>query len=102
MSVFIFDIIRAGGPVPARTDRHYLAGKVTVNGSPAARRVVVLDRDTFAYRASTWSDGTTGDWDFAGLPEYEPESLIVLALDESGDFNAEVADHISQVSTVGQ
>lgn len=102
MSSFIFDFIRAGGPIAARTDRHYLAGKVTVNGSPAARRVVALDRDTLAYRGSTWSDATTGDWELAGLPEYEPESLLVLALDEAGDFNAEVADHISQVSTVGQ
>lgn len=87
-------------PLP-RTDRHRLAGTVTVDGVPASQLVVVQDRLTFALIAASLSDPTTGAWEIQGLPEYAEGSLIVLALDNSGTYNAEVADYVSQVTGEG-
>ena len=83
-----------------RTDRHRLAGTVTVDGSPARRTIFVCDRRTLAYVAATTSDPITGAWEITNLPEYPEGSLIVLALDNAATYNAEVADYVSQVATV--
>lgn len=83
-----------------RTDRHRLAGTVTVDGSPARRTIFVCDRRTLAYVAATTSDPITGAWEISGLPEYPEGSLIVLALDNTATCNAEVADYVSQVPSV--
>ena len=80
--------------------RHRLAGPVTVDGQPARRIVVVFDRRTFAYVGATTSDPVTGAWEMTGLPEYPERALLVVAFDDTGNYNAEVADYISQVATV--
>lgn len=93
----IFEIIVLVPPTP-RTDRHRLAGIVTVDGVPAQKLVVVVDRSNFALYAMTYSDPITGAWEIKGLPEYAERSLLVLAMDSTGNYNAEVADYISQVT----
>ena len=85
----------------ARTDRHRLAGTVTIDGSPAKRLVVVLKRDDLSYVAAKFSDQTTGAWEVNGLSEYPEKSLLVVALDNSETYNAEVADYVSQVTGEG-
>ena len=85
----------------ARTDRHRLAGVVTVDGSPAQRRVVVCKRVSLEIVAQTLSDSVTGAWEIYGMAEYDEGSLIVLAFDNSGTYNAEVADYVSQVTGEG-
>jgi len=84
-------------PAP-RTGRHRLAGVVTVDGVPARRTVVVFERKTFTIVAATVSSETTGAWEIYGIAEYPERSLLVLALDNTGNYNAEVADYISQVT----
>lgn len=81
-----------------RHDRHKIGGTVTVEGQPAARTVVALDRRTFAYIACTSSDAVTGEWEIYGVPEYPERTLIVLAIDSTGSYNAEVADYITQIA----
>jgi hypothetical protein len=81
------------------TYRHRLAGTITVDDIPARRNVFVCDRRSLAYVAATTSDPTTGAWAITKLPEYPVGSLIVLALDDAGTYNAEVADYVSQVVT---
>ena len=93
----IFDFI--AGPPIQRTDRHRLAGVVTVDGTPAVRLVAVFDRRDMSLVAATLSAHGTGAWEIAGLPEYAEGSLLVVALDDSGQYNAEVADYVSQVAT---
>lgn len=78
--------------------RHRLGGTVTVDGSPAKKRVIVVERATFAYVAGTWSNPTDGVWSIAGVAEYPSRALLVLAFDDSGEFNCEAADYISQVA----
>lgn len=85
----------------ARTDRHRLAGVVTVDGSPAQRRVTVCKRVSLEIVAQTLSDSVTGAWEIYGMAEYDEGSLIVLAFDNSGTYNAEVADYVSQVTGEG-
>lgn len=92
--MFDFRILRAP---TLRTDRHRLAGKVTVDGVPARRHIIVFDRLTFVMVAATVSDPATGEWEVTGLPQYPERQLLVLSPDSTGNYNAEVADYISQV-----
>jgi len=94
----IFDIMFLGS-YPARTDRHRLAGTVTVNGSPASRLIAVFDRMTMSLLAVKLSDPVTGAWDVSGLPEYPVQRLFVVALDNASSFNAEIADYVSQITS---
>lgn len=94
-----FEFTMVGAVLP-RTDRHKLAGIITVDGVPAKRLVVVIDRTTFVLLAATVSDENTGAWEIAGIPEYPERSLLVIALDNTGNYNAEIFDYISQVATV--
>ena len=84
----------------ARTDRHRLAGTVYVDGSPAQKRIVVFKRNTTELVADTYSHPATGAWEIYGLAEFVERDLLVLALDETGNYNAEVADFVSQVTGV--
>ena len=92
-----FDFAMPGTPA-SRTDRHRLAGTVTVDGVPAKRLVAVFTRDGMAFVAATWSNAATGTWEIYGLPQYLERQLVVLALDNTGNYNAEVADYVSQVT----
>ena len=83
-------------PGVPRTDRHRLAGAVTVDGNPAQKRVLVFDRISLELLAATYSAPATGAWELYGLPEYAEGSLLVVAFDDSGQYNAEVADYVSQ------
>jgi len=95
-----FHFIMLGEPLSGFTHRHKLAGTVTTDGTGGKRRVVVLDRGTLKYIASTVS-GPDGTWLIQGIPERPEDSLIVLAFDDIAKvFNAEAADFISQVATV--
>ena len=79
-----------------RIDRHRLAGSVTVDGSPTQKQIAVFDRVSFELLATCYSDPTTGDWELFGMYEYPEKSLLVVALDNSETYNAEVADYVSQ------
>ena len=98
-------MINAGAFVLAqglpRTDRHRLAGTVTVDGNPAQKRVVVFNRISLKLLAATYSAPATGAWELYGLPEYAEGSLLVVAFDDTGTYNAEVADYVSQVTGEG-
>ena len=82
-------------PTP-RTDRHMLGGTVTVDGSPAEKRIYVYSRSSMSLVAATWSSRTNGAWKVFGLPEYAEGALLVLSVDDTGTYNAEVADYVSQ------
>lgn len=88
---------RIFGEAALRTDRHKLAGTVQIDGVPAKRIVVILHRYTMTVVASTMSDPEDGTWRVKNIPEYPEQSLLVLATDNTGSYNAEVADYISQV-----
>lgn len=95
----LFDVIQLG-PAPTRTDRHRLAGICTVDGVPSRRLVVVVDRKTINLLAARYSDPGSGAWIIEGLPQYDEKQLLVLALDDTETYNAEVADYVSQVAGV--
>lgn len=91
----IWDFVRAG-TLPPRSDRHRLAGTVTIEGVPGVALISVFDRRTNVLVASRWSL-PDGSWQISGLPEYPERSLRVEATDNSGKYNAKVADYVSQV-----
>lgn len=82
---------------PIRTDRHILGGITKVEGVGASKRIHVLLRDTDTVVASTVSrpDGT---WQIKGINEFPERSLLVIAFDDTGTYNALVADFVSQVA----
>lgn len=94
----LFDFIRHGA-ANTRTDRHRLAGTVTVDGQPASRLVCVFDRMTMVLLAAKWSDSTAGAWEIAGLPEYPEGGILVIASGHPATENAEVFDSVSQVTS---
>ena len=100
MATTFLDVLLKFEPV-ARTDRHRLAGVVTVDGQYAEKRIHVHLRSTMELVAATYSDPVTGEWEIFGLPEYPEGSLIVIAFDNTGTYNAEVADYVSQVTGEG-
>ena len=83
-----------------RTDRHRLAGITKINGVPGVALITVFNRSSNELLAARYSlpDGT---WEIAGLPEYPERSLRVEATDNSGKYNAKVADYVSQTYGVG-
>jgi len=91
------DVVLVGSEIVTR--RHKIAGAVTVDGAPAERVVMVMNRRNFTYIGATLSDPTTGDWEITGLQEYQEGTLLVIAMDTTGAYNAEVADYVSQVAT---
>lgn len=97
----LFDFIRLGQPTNFM-HRHRLAGTVTVDGQPASRLICVFDRLTKVLLAAKWSDAATGAWEIAGMNEYPRRRLFVAAFDSEGNYNAEIADYVSQVVSPGQ
>ena len=86
--------------LPPRQGRHRLAGTTKINGVPGPALVTVFDRTSNVLLAAKYSlpDGT---WEIAGLPEHPERSLRVEATDNSGKYNAKVADYVSQTYGVG-
>ena len=78
------------------TPKRRLAGKVSVEGLSAKKRVVVHHRGTNEYVASTVSDPDTGNWEIRGLPIADDESLIVFYIDDTRSFNPIAFDYVSQ------
>ncbi len=91
-----FSMIVDASAVGEPDHNHYLGGFVDVDGAPARKRIVVCDRVTLEYLAVTESDKETGEWKIHHLPEYEQESLLVLAFDDTGVFNVIGADFVTQ------
>ena len=72
-----------------------LAGRVQVNGSGAKKRIAVFKRGTLEYVASGMSN-TDGTWEIKGMPELPVLSLFAVAFDDSGTYNAEILDFLTQ------
>lgn len=68
-----------------------IGGVVKVDGTGAKRRVLVINRDTGHYRASTTSF-SNGTWRVDGLPNYGSETLMAIANDTDPPGN-DLAGH---------
>ncbi len=86
-------------PFAGRPGRHRLGGIVKVNGIPAQRRIAVTDRHTHYVYAQVLSQPDDGSWQVYGLPERPEKSLLIVAFDDTGEFNAEAADFVSQTES---
>jgi hypothetical protein len=75
-----------------------LSGTVTVDGVAAERKIMVLDRYTLDLLAATHSNADTGEWTIKGIADAGSKRILVLALDTTGNYNAEVADYVTQVT----
>ena len=93
MMLSMFIVARADlSPAPKRR----LAGNCSVNGIGSSKRVVIQKRGTLEYVASTHSKAD-GTFEIRGMPVLPEKSLVAIAFDDTGTFNAEVLDSLSQV-----
>lgn len=81
--------------LPFRNGNLRIAGTLKLIGpplTPAQRRVVLLERDTLRVVRSTYS-AVDGSYAFEKLDGYAA-NYIVLGIDQTGVYNADVADNI--------
>lgn len=90
----------AGSPVPIYAHNHRISGTVKVNGVVAQKMVALFNREKMEMLSMKLSNAD-GTFEFKGLPEARlpifPNGLLVLAIDSSEGFNAEIADKIEPV-----
>lgn len=82
--------------LPYRNGTLRIAGTLKLVGpplTPAQRRVVLLERDSLRVVRGTYSD-SSGNYAFEKLAGYEA-NYIVLGIDQTGVYNADVADNIA-------
>lgn len=95
-----FILFSPGGVPPTFSYNHRISGTVKVNGVAAQKTVMVFNRETMTLLNIRGSN-TDGTFEFIGLPESKlptfPNGLLVLAIDSSEGFNAEIADKIEPV-----
>ncbi len=69
-----------------------VSGTVSVLGTPAKRRVSLLDRKRLNVLAVTWSDPATGAYSFQGIdPDFD---YLVVCDDHTQTYNAAAADWV--------
>jgi|GEM_PF-4266616 len=106
---------RGGGIEPALTVSHvtgeqwtydrgtrypaYMAGQVLVDGDPAARDVLVLDRRTYEllYRPRVGADGTWEVRNISAPPRRDWRAYLVIARDPQARYNSQIIDHVKPV-----
>ena len=82
-------------PLPVIKSR--LAGRVTVNGSGAEKRIAVIHRDTLTYLGSTVSK-SDGTWELRGFPQaLTGEDVFVVHLDDTRSFDPIAFDNVTLV-----
>lgn len=77
----------------------YMAGQVLVDGDPAARDVLVIDRrtQTLLYRPRV---GTDGRWEVRNItnpPRRDWRAYLVIARDPQARYNSQIIDHVKPV-----
>jgi hypothetical protein len=81
----------------SKSDGAYMAaGTVKVDGAPAEKRIVLQDRRSMSYIGSAMS-GPDGSWKIGNIWNPGDRNALVTVFDDSGVYNAEVADHITLV-----
>jgi hypothetical protein len=74
---------------------YQVGGTIKVDGSPdtpVARLVVLFDQMTLRYLQSTWSNATTGAYQFTHLAN---KPYMVMSFDYTLNFRAIVADRVT-------
>lgn len=73
--------------------RGMISGYLTVGVTPTRQLVYALDKKAGMWHAkSTWSDPTTGYYEFNGLTMGRP--YMIMAVDVSSQYNAVIADNV--------
>ena len=82
--------------LPSRTGSLRKAGTLKLAGTPqvpAARRVVLLEMDTLRVVRGTMS-AADGSYAFEKIDQH-PAGYLILGIDQTGVYNADVADRIT-------
>ena len=82
--------------LPWRTGSLRKVGTLKLAGTPqvpAQRRVVLMEMDTLRVVRSTMS-GANGNYAFEKIDQY-PGQYLILGIDQTGVYNADVADRIA-------
>lgn len=92
----ILDFLRQTGyTMPTRLR---IAGTVAAESTPAQKRIIILHRNSMEYEKGILSEAD-GTWEITGIANiYAGTPFMVVSLDDSGTYNAEVADLIVPVT----
>lgn len=82
-------------PHHAWSGRYKLAGTTTDAGTPVSRRVLVSPMYSIQIIRDTYSDASSGAWEFIGLA---PGKYLIIGIDVSGEHNAVVFSHVDAVA----
>lgn len=94
--------VRGYAPRPAKFDMGFDRGPFRITGTvktkgtphtPVRRRVALVEERAGRAIAQTWSDPTTGRYEFNNITD--AHRYTVLAFDHTGLFDAVLADNIS-------
>ena len=77
-------------------EKRTLKGWCLLDINPCVRRIVVRDRRTDTYVASTVTK-INGYWEFKNLPVFPDRVLVAVSYDDTTQTNTEVYDYLSQV-----
>ncbi len=90
-----------GGPIFIGTrsidfgrERYAVGGTLTIDGSPAKRRIMIFHRQSGKLLATCMSQ-EDGSWLSPCFPKVSDKKLLVVAVDDEGDFNAVPFDHVT-------
>lgn len=95
MSGEITRLVGALNMLPWRTGSLRIAGTVKRDAAlqiPSARRVLLIERDVFRIVRGQYSNAD-GTYAFEKIDAY-PANYVVMAIDQTGQYNADVADNI--------
>ncbi len=95
MISFSEETIIGGEMIPSPT-KCMLKGQVTVDATGVSKkRIYAVNRRTLQVFAATNSN-LDGTWALRGLPPYPDNQVMIIAFDDTGQYNSETADHVSQ------
>ena len=74
------------------TGDYYISGVFLIDGAPVRRRVSLMKRSTMSLFSTTYSDESTGEYEFTGLPY---DQYMVVFDDSNMEYNACVFDWVT-------
>jgi len=75
-------------------DKKTFKGCALLDGKPVRRRIVIFNRGSLEYIASSVTD-VYGIWQCKGLPASISADVVVLQFDDSKQNNAQIFDYVT-------
>ncbi|WP_028579441.1 hypothetical protein [Desulfogranum japonicum] len=75
-------------------EKYAVGGTLDIDGSAAKRRIMIFHRQSGALLCTSMSQ-EDGTWRSPCFPKVSDRKLLVVAVDDTGEFNAVPFDHVT-------